>query len=324
MKVTGGDAGLSRRRALALGGSAAGGLVAASSPFFTSPRARAAESGGGLPVQPGGRLPVGQIEKILQTPGMVMNGVLGITQERTDIHATVFDRYPVLPPWALANEFAFQPGPHRAALNAEITVLTEEITPVIDALVADGAEVMALHNHLVATSPPIWYIHFKGFGDPVKLAQVSVRAVRRTGTPLPQHPPAHPATPLDVAALHHILGGTVMVHDEGVVEADIPRRETIVVEGVVFKPEMHVQVELYFEPLGGHQAALHAELATIASEEPVVIKTLRAQGLVVTASHHHETGERPQLYFVHAFGADTDVSLARRIAKVLDRMNLKR
>ena len=316
MKVTDGDAGLSRRRALALGGLAVGGLAAASSPFVTSPAAQAAESSGPLPVD--------QIEKILETPGMVMNGVLDITQQRTDIHATVFDRYPVLPPWALANEFAFEPTSGGAALNSELTVLTEEITPVIDALVPDGVEIMAVHNHLVATSPPIWYVHFKGFGDPVTLAQVSIRAVRRTGTPLPHRPPEHPATPLDVSALHHILGGTVMVEDQGVVEVDIPRRETIVVEGVVFKPEMHVRAELYFEPLGGHQAALHAELATIASEEPVVIKALRAQGLIVTASHHHETGERPQVYFVHAFGADTDVTLARCIAKVLDRMNLQR
>lgn len=307
---------LSRRRALAVGGSALGGLVAASSPFVTSARAQAARPGGGLPVR--------RIEQILETPGMVTNGVLVVTQNRTDIHATVFGRYPVLAPWALTNEFAFEPASGRAALNAEITLLTPEITPVIDALVAGGVEVMAVHNHLVDTSPPIWYVHFKGFGDAIKLAHASIRAVRRTGTPLPQKPPEHPVTPLNVSGLHHILGGAAMVRDLGVVEVDIDRRETIVVEGVVFRPEMFVHVELLFEPLGDHQAALHAEIPAIASEVPLVIKTLRAEDFIVTASHHHEIGEQPQLYFIHAFGADTDVRLARRLVKVLDRMNLRR
>jgi hypothetical protein len=312
------NAPISRRRAIALGGATVGGLVVASSPLFTG-RLDAQAKGAS------GDLPVEEIERILETPGTVTGKVLSITQDRGDIHATVFGRYPVLPAWALSNEFHFEPiGGGRAALDGEITVREEEVTPVIDRLVEAGLEVMALHNHLTQMRPTVWYIHYRGFGDPIKLAQGSIAAVRETHTPLPQQPPEHPETPLDVDALERILGGAPTVQDQGVVEVDIPRKETITVEGVVFDPDMGVQVQIYLEPLGGHRAAIHAELACVAEEVPMVVRALRAQDFVVTASHHHEIGEHPQLYFVHSFGAGVDVDLARRMATVLGHMNLKR
>jgi hypothetical protein len=312
------NAPISRRRAIALGGATVGGLIAASSPFVTSRLdAQAKASSGDLPVD--------EIERILETPGTVMSKVLSISQDRGDIHATVFRTYPVLPAWALSNEFHFEPiGGGRAALDGEITVLEEEVTPVIDKLVGADLEVMGLHNHLIQMRPIVWYVHYKGFGDPITLAQGSIAAVRETHTPLPQQPPDHPETTLDVDALERILGGTAMVQDQGVVEVDVPRRETITVEGVVFDPDMGVQVQLYLEPLDGHRAAIHAELACVAAEVPVVVRALRAQDFVVTASHHHEIGEHPQLYFVHAFGAGVDVDLARRMSTVLGHMNLER
>lgn len=312
------NAPISRRRAIALGGATVGGLVVASSPLFTSRLdARAKGSGGDLPVH--------EIERILETPGTVTGTVLSITQDRDDIHATVFGTYPVLPAWALSNEFHFEPiGGGRAALDGEITVLEEEVTPVIDRLVEADLEVMALHNHLTQMRPVVWYIHYTGFGDAIALAHGSIAAVRETHTPLPQRPPKHPETPLDVDALERILGGTAMVQDQGVVEVDVARKETITVAGVVFDPDMGVQVQLYFEPLDGHRAAIHAELACVAAEVPAVVRGLRAQDFVVTASHHHEIGEHPQLYFVHAFGAGVDVDLARRMSTVLGHMNLER
>jgi hypothetical protein len=109
------------------------------------------------------------------------------------------------------------------------------------------------------------------------------------------------------------------------VEVDVPRAETIVVEGVVFRPDMAVQVMVLFEPLdGGRRAAVQAELPLVAGEVNPVSKVLRQQGVQITALHHHELAERPQLYFLHAFAVGTDVELARKVATALDRMNLKR
>ena len=73
---------ISRRRALAIGGgAAAGGLVSGALPLTS---AAAADAGKAYKSQRG-RLPVDQIEQILQAEGMVSNGVLSIDIERNDI-----------------------------------------------------------------------------------------------------------------------------------------------------------------------------------------------------------------------------------------------
>src|SRR5690348_6738903 len=84
---------ISRRRALALGGSLAGGLIAASSPLLgAAPRAVAASarddgsdtgnenSGGGF-----SQAIIRQMEDILQTSGMQQNGLLSFEIDRTDL-----------------------------------------------------------------------------------------------------------------------------------------------------------------------------------------------------------------------------------------------
>ena len=51
-------------------------------------------------------------------------------------------------------------------------VLTEnEVSPVMKRLIEDGIEITAVHNHLLRTSPAVFYMHVGGQGDPVKLAQ---------------------------------------------------------------------------------------------------------------------------------------------------------
>ena len=316
------DATLNRRRALILGGSAVGGILAAASPLVAGNRAAAdaaRHASGGLPVD--------EIERILQTDGTTMGGVLSLELSRKDLRVTGPHGIPVKPSWALDHEFHFQPvGGGSAALNAELTVLEEEVEPVIDRLLDSRlVELTAIHNHLIQTRPVVQYVHYQGIGDPVALARVSIAAVRVTPTPLPQPAPKHPTTSLDTDALGSILGAKPTVRDEGVVEVDIPREDSVGVEGVTFHPEMAVQVMLMFEPLdGGRRAAVMAELPCVAGEVTPVARTLREQGLAVTALHHHEIGEKPQLYFMHAVGTGADVDLARRIARALDRMRLKR
>jgi Domain of Unknown Function (DUF1259) len=305
---------LTRRRALALGG-----LVVASSPLVTARLTAGATSSSG-------RLPVDEIERIMETDGTVTSGILSLEIGRTDLRVTGPGGIPVKAAWALDHEFHFEPvGEGRAALNGELTVLEEEVDPVVDRLLEGGVELMAVHTHLLELHPPIQYIHYKGVGDPLDLARTSIAAVRRTPTPLPQHSPRHPTTPLDKGALASILGGAATVMDEGVVEVDVPRRQAVLVDGVTFEPDMAVQVAVMFQPLDdGHHAAVMAELPCVAQEVTPVAAALRGQGLRITALHHHEIAERPQLYFMHSFGTGTDVDLAHRVARALDRMSLER
>src|SRR6185436_18182625 len=90
-------------------------------------------------------------------------------------------------------------------------VLTEdEVSPVMSALLDNGLEVTALHNHFFWEQPRIFYMHVHGMGAADDLARrlkpaidLIDQAVKRA-TP-PSAAPA-PAPELDGAALAKIVG----------------------------------------------------------------------------------------------------------------------
>ncbi len=320
---------LSRRRALALGGSIAGGLIATSSPLLGAPRrVLAANARGGIDVTGktgNGRLPVKQIEAIMRTTGMVMNGVLTINLDRDDLHVTGPGGLPWKPAFEVNHMFTFQPlGNGQAILNAEMAMIAAETNPVIDRIFAGGLTFMAFHQHFFNESPQVWHMHFRGSGDPLQLARAAIAAVQATGTPLPQSQPSNPTTPLPKDHLARILGGTAQVGSAGVVTVSIPRANPIILGGVVVKPEMGVSVTVAFEPLGNGQTACAPDYALIAPEVNPALKVSRAQGFAVHCLYNQETAEQPQLYFSHNLATGHAVDLAHKVSRVLDKMNVKR
>lgn len=310
---------ISRRHALALGGTIAGGLVVASSPLLASSPVLAATSSGSLPVK--------QIEAIMETNGTVMDTVLTIEQDRTDLHVVGPHGLKWVPPFELTHEFYFQPLSNgQAILNAEMTMLPAELNPVIDQIFAGGLFFMAEHQHFFDEDPQTFHIHFRGVGDPLQLARAAIAVVKVTGTPLPQHQPTNPPTPLPVQKLASIIGGTASVSSDGIVTVSVPRAETIYLAGIPLKPETGVSVTVAFEPLdsSGKSAACAPDYALIASEINPALMVSRAQGFEVHCLYNQETAEQPQLYFSHNLKTGDPVSLAQSVSKVLDKMNVKR
>lgn len=71
-----------------------------------------------------------------------------------------------------ASEVVFQQlDGGRAACGGELSVLPGEIDAVTRALEEHGLHVMAVHNHLVAESPTMYWIHWYTTGDPANLAR---------------------------------------------------------------------------------------------------------------------------------------------------------
>lgn len=56
-------------------------------------------------------------------------------------------------------------------MMGDLVLLENEVGPIMSSLIENGIEVTALHNHLLHESPRIMYLHIKGEGDPIKLAQ---------------------------------------------------------------------------------------------------------------------------------------------------------
>ena len=257
---------LDRRRALALGGGAAGGLILAgtgASAGIVPPRGilvpdgaptlAAADAAGaaGLPVQ--------QIESILQAPGTVSNGVLSVSMSRTDL-GTVKGPLgvPFEGPFELNFDIYFQSlGRNKAILNGDVTLKPNEVNPFIDALIRNDLVFQALHQHYIEENPQTWHIHFRGVGDPLDLARGLHDAIKTaTSTPLPQKA-GSTSTPLNADRLGQILGGDASV-DDGVVSVEVARKNRVRLGGVLISPYLNVANSIEIKPLNksGSKAAV--------------------------------------------------------------------
>ena len=60
-------------------------------------------------------------------------------------------------------------------------MLEDEVEPVVKALIDNGIEVVALHNHMVHEQPRIFFLHYWGIGNAEHLAMGLRAALDQTG-----------------------------------------------------------------------------------------------------------------------------------------------
>jgi Domain of Unknown Function (DUF1259) len=225
------------------------------------------------------------------------------------------------PAFEVDGTLTFQPLGHgKAFFNGDLALKPEETNPVIDAIVANDLIFQAFHQHYIETSPNVWFIHFRGEGDPLDLARAVYNVLKATATPLPQTMPANPTTPLDPDRLASILHGDAQVGDEGVVTVSISRTDMIVIDGIRVSPEANISTEVQFKPLSssGSSAAAGPDFSLTSSEVQPVISLMRRQGWFVGCLYNQETNEYPQLYFSHMLKTGDAYTLAQEIRRGLD------
>lgn len=76
---------------------------------------------------------------------------------------------------------AWQGTPQRAAVAGDFAMQQQEVAPVIKALVENGIEVVAVHNHMVHEQPRIFFLHYWAVGEAIKLAKGLRAALDQTG-----------------------------------------------------------------------------------------------------------------------------------------------
>lgn len=267
-----------------------------------------------------GNLPVDRIERILEAEGTVDKGVLDITIERKDIGNVSGPLGVTLTPaFEIQADIYFQPLDHgRAVLNGDFALKEEEVNPFIRALLENGLEWQAFHQH-VPTSPQIWFVHYRGIGDPLALARALRNAIDETSTPLPQRMPTNPTTPLDPDRLARILHGTAQVGEEGVVTVSVPRKHGVILAGVYLKPETGIANVIQFKPTGGNNADVIPDFSLSSSEvRPAVEVMLLRYDWFQGCLYNQETAEKPQLYFDHMVKRGDAYQLAAEIRAGLD------
>lgn len=252
-------------------------------------------------------------------------GVHKVGFPRSDLKVTL-DGTPIRAPLAFGSWVAFMPDHGGVMLMGDLVLTQTEIGPVMKRLVAGGMEITAVHNHLLRTSIPIFYMHVAGYGDPVRLAETVHAALALTGTPLTQSPAASSAsvTPsLNLQSLERILRakGT---ESGGVDQFSIPRADAIREHGATVPPAMGTAIGINFEPTGDGRAAATGDFVLIASEVNPVLRDLLAHGIEITALHTHMIGDSPTIYFMHFWAVQNAEQLAGGLSSALDLMHVKR
>jgi hypothetical protein len=262
-----------------------------------------------------------KVDAVLGRKAAVAGDVHRYGFPRTDLNVTL-DGVTIKPALALGGWVAFKPAHGGVMIMGDLVLLESEINPVMTAMIKNGLEITAVHNHLLRASPATFYMHVAGHGDPEKLATVLIQALQSSQTPL--QPPAAAAAPaaidLDTAQLDQIMGvkGT---NNGGVYQFGVPRRDPVTEGGMQIAPAgpMGVASGIGFQPTGGGKAAITGDFVLTGQEVNPVIKELRAAGIEVTAIHSHMLDEQPRLIFMHFWANDDAIKLAKGLRAALDK-----
>jgi hypothetical protein len=245
------------------------------------------------------------------------DGVVRAGWPRNDVKVQV-DGLPMRPFAGLGSWAAFQNGNDDVMLMGDTVVFEDEVNPAIDAALANGLEVTAIHNHFFHDEPKVY---FGGSGSPDKLAQ-GVKAVwdaiKKVRAASPQPATRFPGDvptygKLDTEKLAGIVGTKGSLDSE------------------VYKITIGREAEMHSMKFGGSMglttwaafagtddlAVVDGDFAMTTSEVRPVLKALRSAGIHIVALHNHMNGEAPAIYFTHFWGKGKAQDLAQGIHDAL-------
>jgi len=256
-----------------------------------------------------------QVLTTLGKQGDYKANVLKVNIPRSDLSVTVANvKTPT--PFGFGGWVAMTKGTGGMNVMMGDLVLTQdEVNPVMSALLDNGLDVTAVHNHFFWEEPRIFYMHVHGHGTPADLARKVKPALDLIGkgasrpTTAPAAPAAAPASTMDTAKLAQIVG-TPGEQSGAVYKITIGRDDLKLTEmGAPINARMGLNTWAAFVGTNDN-AAIAGDVAMLANEVRPVLKALRKNGLDVVAIHHHMTGTQPTIYFLHYWGTGPADKLA--------------
>ena len=259
--------------------------------------------------------------KSLDRKGDFKAGVLKVNIPRSDLKIMI-QGVPTPTPFGFGGWIALTKAADGSdVMMGDLVLLQEEVNPVMSALLDNGIDVTALHNHFFWDDPHVYFMHVHGMGKAADLA----RRVK-PGLDLIGHIPSAAAKPfpaagtaLDTEKLAKIAGHageqTGAVYKITVGREDFEMKD----HGAVINARMGLNTWAAF--VGTQEDTVVAgDVAMLENEVTPVLKTLRKNGLDVVAIHHHMTVDRPVVIFLHYWGRGPAEKLATGFKAALDEL----
>jgi len=251
-----------------------------------------------------------QVLTTLGKQGDFKANVLKVNIPRNDVNVTVANvKTPT--PFGFGGWIALTKGTGMDVMMGDLVLTQDEVNPVMSALLQNGLEVTALHNHFFRDEPRMFFMHVHGHGTPAELARKVKPAIDLIGknTQKSAAPAAASTTTLDTAKLARIVG-TQGEQSGAVYKITIGRDDLKLTEmGAPINSRMGLNTWAAFVGTNDN-AAIAGDVAMLAGEVTPVLKALRDNGLDVVAIHHHMIGTNPTIYFLHYWGTGPADKLA--------------
>src|SRR5262249_36735831 len=255
-----------------------------------------------------------QVLAALGKQGDYKANVLKVNIPRNDVSVTVANvKTPT--PFGFGGWIALTKGTGGVdVVMGDLVLLQDEGNPGVSALLDNGFDVTALHNHFFWDEPHMFFMHVHGHGKPADIARrikpaidlIGKNTPKPSGTPAPATPPANT---LDTAKLAQIVG-TQGEQNGAVYKITIGRDDLKVTEmGAPINARMGLNTWAAFVGTND-KAAIAGDVAMVGTEVTPVLKALRKNGLDVVAIHHHMVDTRPTIYFLHYWGTGPAEKLA--------------
>ena len=267
-----------------------------------------------------------EVLKTLDKKGDYKGNVLKLNIPRNDLKVAI-DGIATPTPFGFGGWLAMTKGSGgNDVMMGDLVLLEDEVNPVMSALLDNGLEVTALHNHFFFENPRLFYMHVHGHGKASDLARKAKPAVDLIG----HGSPAHEATP--VSGKSTVTGGQVdtakiaqIVGHEGeqsgqVYKITVGRDDLNILEmGAKINARMGLNTWAAFFGTDAN-AEIAGDVAMLEREINPVLKALRANNLNVVAIHNHMTGGQMPVYFLHYWGTGPAEKLATGFKAALNQL----